>query len=213
MSSENRIQYIENVMIEALSVMQKFQIMTNMNQFETTCVPDTSSNNNYGIGSSSILFWSVGFKPSKATKTTSENSCISGGINVNRKLSNKAQTESVVSIIVWPDDYSIHPTRIPRRPTMNQCDILGHLGTYFPTTLSTSCKTHHLHTVHQNNIKFSFPITKVTKCWNLLVDTFNNNKSKFIAKTHFFSPLLPLLVRNVPVKHTFSFEFDVTGWS
>ena len=47
---------------------------------------------------------------------------------------------------------------------------------------STCCKTHHSHTVYQNNIKFSFRIIWVTKCWNLRADTFNNNKYKFIVK-------------------------------
>ena len=28
----------------------------------------------------------------------------------------------------------------------------------------TRCKTHHSHIVHQNNIKFSILMTKVTKC-------------------------------------------------
>ena len=33
--------------------------------------------------------------------------------------------------------------------------------------------------IHQNDIIFFFLIAKVTKCWNLHVDTFNNNKYKF----------------------------------
>ena len=34
----------------------------------------------------------------------------------------------------------------------------------FRNLKSTSCKTHHSHTVYQNNIKFSFLMTNMTKC-------------------------------------------------
>ena len=52
----------------------------------------------------------------------------------------------------------------------------------FRNLKNTSRKTHHSRTVYQNNIKVSFPITKMTKCWNLHVDTFNNNKYQLIVK-------------------------------
>ena len=51
---------------------------------------------------------------------------------------------------------------------------------------NTSCKTHHSHIANQNNIKFCFLMTKLTKCWNLHVDTFNNTKYKFILKLYLF---------------------------
>ena len=48
--------------------------------------------------------------------------------------------------------------------------------------ISTICKMHHLHIVHQNNIIFSFLIIKLTKCWNSHVDALNNDKYKFLVK-------------------------------
>ena len=39
--------------------------------------------------------------------------------------------------------------------------------------------------IHQNSIRFSFLMTKVTKCWNLHVDTFNNNEYKSIAERNY----------------------------
>ena len=34
----------------------------------------------------------------------------------------------------------------------------------FRNLKSTSCKTYESHTVHENNIKLSFPMTNMTKC-------------------------------------------------
>ena len=56
-----------------------------------------------------------------------------------------------------------------------------------------SCKTHDSHTVHQNNIKFSVVMTKVTKCWNLHFDTFNNIKYKFSVELHHVYSLMEKL--------------------
>ena len=50
--------------------------------------------------------------------------------------------------------------------------------------------------LHQNDIKFSFLMTNMTKCWNSNVDTFNNNKYKFIAKLQYVSSLMERLRQN-----------------
>ena len=63
----------------------------------------------------------------------------------------------------------------------------------FRNLKSTSYKIHDLHVMHQNNIKFSFLMTRVTKCWNLHVDTFNNNKYKFCVKLQHVSSLMERL--------------------
>ena len=52
--------------------------------------------------------------------------------------------------------------------------------------ISTSCEMHHSNIVIQNDIIFSFLIIQGTKCRNLHVDTFNNNKYKYLAKLNMF---------------------------
>ena len=49
---------------------------------------------------------------------------------------------------------------------------------------------------HKNNIIVSFLIMKVTKCWNSQVDTFNNNKHKFLIKLQHVSSLMERLRQN-----------------
>ena len=63
----------------------------------------------------------------------------------------------------------------------------------FMNLKSTSCKTHHLHIVHQNNINFSF---LMTKCWNFHTDTFNSTKYKFLVKLQHVSSLMEELRQN-----------------
>ena len=60
----------------------------------------------------------------------------------------------------------------------------------------TSCKTHHSHVVHQSDIKFSFLMIKVIRCWNLHVDTFSNSKYKVLVKLQHVSSLMERLSQN-----------------
>ena len=84
----------------------------------------------------------------------------------------------------------------------------------FSNWKSTSCKTHHSYIIHQINIKFSFLMTKATKCWNLHVDTFNNNKYKFLAKLQHVSSLMERLTQNLSqIKHEdMLFEIKWNAW-
>ena len=47
--------------------------------------------------------------------------------------------------------------------------------------------------IHKNHIIFSFLIIKVTKCWNLNVDTLNSNKYRYLAKLQHISSLMERL--------------------
>ena len=60
----------------------------------------------------------------------------------------------------------------------------------FSNLKNTICKTYHSHIMRQNDIKFCFLMTKVTKCWNLRVNTFNNTEYKFLGKLHYVSSLM-----------------------
>ena len=53
--------------------------------------------------------------------------------------------------------------------------------------MTKSRKYHHMQSfvMHQNDIKFSFPMVKVTKYGNLHVDTVNNTKYRFLWKLYY----------------------------
>ena len=56
----------------------------------------------------------------------------------------------------------------------------------FQIPKSRKCNHVQSYVIHQNNIKFSFLMTKVTKCWNFQFDTFNNTKYKFLENFTMF---------------------------
>ena len=62
----------------------------------------------------------------------------------------------------------------------------------FSNLKSTSWKTHQSYAIYQNDISFSFLITKVTKWWNFEFGSFNNIKYKFFVILHYVCKLLLL---------------------